>query len=142
MNKIRESLKDFSLISQNKRMVQSKLSLHCDSLSESDSQDGFSMEAEDNTRHSSFEHAELFAEKYENIGKLGEGSDGVVHRCIKKRSGAVYASKSFMFEDEHLLQLRYNFLLVKNLNHRNVIQYEALYLDLKKHLCWLVMELV
>jgi hypothetical protein len=45
-------------------MVESKLSLHYDSLSESDSQDGFSMEAEDNTRQSSFEHAELFAEKY------------------------------------------------------------------------------
>lgn len=64
MNKIRESLKDFNLISQNKRMVESKLSLQNDSLSESDSQDGFSMEAEDNTRQSSFEHAELFAEKY------------------------------------------------------------------------------
>jgi hypothetical protein len=46
-----------------------------------------------------------------------------------------------MFDDEHIPQLRSNFMLVKNLNHRNVIKYEALYLDLKKHACWLVMEL-
>lgn len=52
-----------------------------------------------------------------------------------------YAAKSFMFEDEHLPELRYNFMLVKGLCNRNIIKYEALYLDLKKHLCWLVMEL-
>lgn len=32
-------------------------------------------------------------------------------------------------------------MLVKSLTHRNIIRYEAMYLDLKKHLCWLVMEL-
>lgn len=44
-----------------------------------------------------------------------------------------------MFEDEHVPQLRYNYMLMKGLAHRNIVKYEALYLDLKKHLCWLVM---
>ncbi len=73
------------------------------------------------------------------ISKLGEGSDGVVHRCKKKRSGVEYAVKSFMFDDEHIPQIRSNFVLVKGLNHRNLVKYEALYLDVKKHACWLVM---
>ena len=71
---------------------------------------------------------------------MGEGSDGVVHRCIKKKTGREYAAKAIMFEDEHITQLRYNYILMKSLSHRNIVKYEALYLDLKKHLCWLVME--
>lgn len=69
MRSIRESLKDFSLISQNKAMVQRKLSMH--SLTESDSQDTFSLEVEDNTRQSHCHHAELFAEKYDLVRKMG-----------------------------------------------------------------------
>jgi serine/threonine protein kinase len=64
----------------------------------------------------------------------------VVHRCIKRRSGQEYAVKMFMFDDEQLPDLKSNFLLIKNLHHRNLIKYEALYIDLKKHACWLVME--
>lgn len=60
---------------------------------------------------------------------MGEGSDGVVHRCKKKRSGVEYAVKSFMFDDEHIPQIRGNFVLVKDLNHQNLVKYEALYLD-------------
>lgn len=45
-----------------------------------------------------------------------------------------------MFEDEHVPLLRYNFMLMKGLSHKNIVNYEALYLDLKKHSCWLVME--
>jgi hypothetical protein len=44
-----------------------------------------------------------------------------------------------MFDDEHIPQIRSNFVLVKGLNHRNLVKYEALYLDVKKHACWLVM---
>lgn len=75
------------------------------------------------------------------ICKLGEGTDGVVHRCLKKRSGMEYAVKSFVFDDEHIPQILSNFVLMKGLNHRNIVKYEALYLDIKKHACWLVMEL-
>lgn len=63
-----------------------------------------------------------------------------MHRCIKRRSGQQFAVKTFMFDDEQLPDLKSNFLLIKNLRHRNLIQYEALYIDLKKHACWLVME--
>ena len=57
------------------------------------------METEEYTLKSNFEHAEIFAEKYEILGKLGEGSDGVVHECIKKKTGKKYASKFLMFDD-------------------------------------------
>ena len=73
--------------------------------------------------------------------KMGEGSNGVVHRCRKRKTGTDYAAKALMFEDEHLPQLRENFVLLRHLSHRNIVQYEALYLDLKRHQCWLVMEL-
>ena len=46
----------------------------------------------------------------------------------------------FMFDDQQLPDLKSNFLMVKNLNHPNLIKYEALYIDLKKHASWLVME--
>lgn len=38
--------------------------------------------------------------------------------------------------------LRYNYMLMRGLSHKNIVKYEALYLDLKKHSCWLVMELL
>jgi hypothetical protein len=41
-----------------------------------------------------------------------------------------------------LPEIKANFLLVKNLRHRCVIKYEALYIDIKKHACWLVMEYI
>ena len=96
---IKQSLKDFALISKNKTMVERKLNHYFDSHSQSDSTEGLSFEGDDNSMPSNFQHAELFAEKYQNIQKLGEGSDGVVYRCIKKKTGKQYAAKSFMFED-------------------------------------------
>jgi len=45
-------------------------------------------------------------------------------------------------EDEHLLQIKSTFLAMKKLKHPNIIRYEALYVDMKKHAGWLVMELV
>lgn len=30
--------------------------------------------------------------------------------------------------------------MVKGLRHKSLIKYEALYIDMKKHACWLVME--
>lgn len=46
ISKIRDSLKDFALISKNKSMVEKKLSLQFDSFSETSSNDGFSLEGE------------------------------------------------------------------------------------------------
>ncbi len=76
------------------------------------------------------------------LEKLGEGSSGVVFKCRKRRTGDEFAAKSFTFEDEHLPALKANFLFLSRLKHPHIIKYEALYIDVKKHLGWLVMELV
>lgn len=74
------------------------------------------------------------------LEKIGEGSNGVVNRCVKNSTGKEYAVKSFRFEDEHLPGLKANFLVINSLNHPNIINYEALYIDSKIHRGYLVME--
>ncbi len=49
--------------------------------------------------------------------------------------------KVFSFEDEHVPGLKANFLVLKRLKHPYILSYEGLYLDIKKHQGWLVMEL-
>jgi len=76
------------------------------------------------------------------LEKLGEGANGVVRKCKKRQTGEILAVKTFRFEDEHLPGLKSNFLIMKRLNHPNILKYEALYIDIKKHQGWLVMEFV
>lgn len=76
------------------------------------------------------------------LEKLGEGSNGVVSRCVKNSTGKEYAVKSFRFEDEHLPSLKSNFLVMSNMSHPNIVNYESLYIDSKKHLGYLIMELL
>ena len=85
---------------------------------------------------------EVFKQKYELLEKVGEGSDGVVYKCVKKRTGQAYAVKCFKVEDDHLAQLKENFNTIRKLKHSNILKHEALYIDMKKHQGWLVMELV
>lgn len=85
IDRIRTELKSFPLLSRNHTLVQRKMSRQAECTSDSASE--MSMEAEEQRVTATFEHAELFAEKYEITEKLGEGSNGVVHRCIKRRSG-------------------------------------------------------
>ena len=47
-----------------------------------------------------------------------------------------------MMDDEQIYFLKKNFMAIKGLNHPGVIKYKALYLDLCKHICYLVMEYV
>lgn len=47
-----------------------------------------------------------------------------------------------MFDDEHVPLLEKSFIDVRKLDHPNIIRYKALYLDLEKHLAYLVMELI
>ena len=47
-----------------------------------------------------------------------------------------------MMDEEHILFLKNNFLIVRGLKHPSIIQFKALYLDMKKHLSYLVMEYV
>jgi serine/threonine protein kinase len=76
------------------------------------------------------------------LEKIGEGSSGVVYRCSKRKTGEIFAAKSFKFEDEHVPNLKANFILQKSLNHPSIIRYEAIYLNMKKYLGWLVMEYI
>jgi len=43
-------------------------------------------------------------------------------------------------ELEHILELKRNFISIKNLRHPSIIKYHALYFDLNKHLAYLIME--
>jgi serine/threonine protein kinase len=85
---------------------------------------------------------ELFESKYELLEKIGEGTNGVVRRCKKRSTGEYFAVKSFAVEDEQIPGLKSNFLNMKRLRHPNIIKYQALYIDAKKRMGWLVMELV
>jgi serine/threonine protein kinase len=43
-------------------------------------------------------------------------------------------------DDEHIFELKKNFLNIKQLRHSSIIKYHALYFDLKKSISYLVME--
>lgn len=47
-----------------------------------------------------------------------------------------------MFDDEHVPLLKKNFRDMQHLDHPCIVKYKALYLDLEKHLAYLVMEYV
>ena len=47
-----------------------------------------------------------------------------------------------MMDEEHIPILKSNFLAIRRLKHPNIIKFKALYLDMKKHLSYLVMEYV
>lgn len=85
---------------------------------------------------------DTFNEKYQLGRKIGEGSSGVVRECLHLRRNKVYACKTMMFDDEHVPLMKKSFRDVRELNHPNIIRYKALYLDLQKHLAYLVMEYV
>lgn len=66
----------------------------------------------------------------------------MVRKCIHRRSGALFAVKAMMMDDEQIYFLRKNFMNVKSLKHKAIIKYKAMYLDLCKHIAYLVMEYV
>ena len=43
-------------------------------------------------------------------------------------------------DEEHILFLKKNFKTIRALDHPNIIKYRAMYLDLRKHTCYLVMD--
>lgn len=71
---------------------------------------------------------------------IGEGANARVHRCEYRETGKVYAVKMISMDEEHILELKKNFLSIKHLRHPNIIRYHALYFDLKKSVAYLVME--
>lgn len=47
-----------------------------------------------------------------------------------------------MMDEEHIMELKNNFVVVKQMKHESIINYTALYIDMRKKLCYLVMEYV
>lgn len=43
-------------------------------------------------------------------------------------------------DDEHILFLKKNFKEIRKLNHIHIVKYKAMYLNLHKHTCYLVMD--
>lgn len=43
-------------------------------------------------------------------------------------------------DEEHILELKRNFLSIRQLRHPSIIKYHALYFDLKKLVAYLIME--
>lgn len=73
---------------------------------------------------------------------MGEGTSGVVRECLHLKRNKIYACKAMMFDDEHIPLLEKNFIDIRKLDHPNIVKYKALYLDLEKHLAYLVMEYI
>lgn len=81
-----------------------------------------------------------FVEKYEVLEKLGEGGNACVYKCRHRKNEKFYAVKKFKHEEEHILELKKNFIYLKELHHSSIIEYRALYFDPKQRCTYLVME--
>ena len=91
---------------------------------------------------------EKFWNLYEKKNKLGEGTSGLVRRCIHKATGKEYAVKIVRTRDEEIIfhvavlywQLKNEFRNLKNMHHENVIEVSKLYIDNDAGYVYLVME--
>jgi len=45
-------------------------------------------------------------------------------------------------DEEHIMELKEIFLAIRSLNHPNIVKYRALYIDMRKKLCHIVMEYI
>ena len=71
---------------------------------------------------------------------MGEGANACVYRCKHRKTGKLYAAKKLKIEEEHILELKRNFINLKEIRHPSIIKYKALYLDLQQHCAYLIME--
>jgi serine/threonine protein kinase len=49
--------------------------------------------------------------------KIGEGCNGVVRKCIDRKTGITYVVKISQVDDEQIIYLRKTFALIRKLNH-------------------------
>ena len=64
----------------------------------------------------------------------------MVRHCTEKSTGQGFAVKTFTLDREHILFLKKNFTDIKTLKHEHVIGYHALFFEMGKETCHLVME--
>lgn len=74
--------------------------------------------------------------------KIGEGANGLVRICIHTKKNKLYAVKTMMIDEEHVPSMKKNFHEVQKLKHPSILKLKSLYLDLKKHISYLVMEYI
>ena len=84
MNKIRQSLKTTPLLQQNINLTRKRLS---EKEPEAANNGSRQSTPDSGNQRVSLENYEIFEEKYQLLEKLGEGANGVVHKCRKRQTG-------------------------------------------------------
>jgi len=79
---------------------------------------------------------------YELAETLGEGANGLVKRCIHRKTGMEFAVKMSEIEEEHILTLKKSFKAIRSLHHPDIIKYHAMYIAMHKRTCYLVMDYI
>lgn len=83
-----------------------------------------------------------FADRFEESGVLGEGTFGLVKRCVERETGREFAVKRMVTRDEETLSnLRTEFQHLVKLRHPNVVQVHELLIDSANGTVHLLMEL-
>lgn len=73
------------------------------------------------------------------LEKLGEGANACVYKCLYKPNDRYYAAKKFRIEEEHIMELKKNFIDMKELNHESICKYRGLYFDKNSRFAFLIM---
>lgn len=71
--------------------------------------------------------------------KIGEGANGLVRKCYHTERKKTYAVKTMMIDEEDVPSLKKNFWDIQKLKHPSIVKYKCLYIDLTKHLSYIVM---
>lgn len=73
---------------------------------------------------------------------IGQGANALVRKCVRRRDGQLLAVKISEVEEEHLLYLKKLFARLSILSHPNMVSYKAIYVNMRKRTCHLVMDYV
>lgn len=84
-----------------------------------------------------------FWELFQKKKRLGEGTSGLVRRCIRKSDGKEFAVKIVRTRDEEISsQLIEEFRNISKLQHKNIVQVFELYIDVHRAKIYSIQELI
>lgn len=84
-----------------------------------------------------------FEAKYELREVLGQGTSGLVKKCVNRKTGELFAVKTVRTGDTEILKaIKNEFLLQRELSHPNVVRVHELFYDPVTSHAKIVMELV